>query len=91
MPKKAKIALFLLAATLFNVFVTALLFVGLLALYSLTLGRVLPQTAIMWAFVGSFILSLVGTVLLYKTVLSIARKKFDLDGYLGFSGKRSKD
>jgi len=91
MVKKAKVAVFLLAATVLNVLVTALLFVGLLALYSLTLGKILPQTAIMWAVVGSFVLSLVGTVLLYKAVLSVARKKFDLDEYLGISGKKSRD
>jgi hypothetical protein len=89
--KKAKVALFLLAATILNIASTALLFIGFLALYSFTLGKILPQAAIMWAVVGSFILSLVGTVLLYKFMLSYARKKFDLDGYLGISGVKPKN
>lgn len=91
MAKKAKVAVFLLAATILNIASTALLFIGLLALYSLTLGKILPQTAIMWAVVGSFILSLVGTVMLYKVLLSFARKKFDLDEYLGIASKKPRD
>jgi len=89
--KKVKVALFLLAATILNIASTALLFIGFLALYAFTLGKILPQTAIMWAVVGSFVLSLIGTVFVYKGLLSYARKRFDLDGYLGISTVKSKN
>jgi membrane protein implicated in regulation of membrane protease activity len=80
--KGPKLALFVLAGTLFNLVSTVVFFLALLGLYSITLGRLLPQSAITWAVLASFILSLVGAVFAYKKVLEFARKKYDLDSML---------
>jgi hypothetical protein len=85
MPRGLKIALFMLAASLGNVLVTALIFILSLGLYAITLGKILPQNSIVWAVGGSFLLSLIGSVLVYKKIISIIRKKVDLDRWLGFT------
>jgi hypothetical protein len=71
--------------------VTALLFIACLGIYSLTLGKILPQTAVMWAVVASFIISMAGAFLAYKKALSWAQKKFNLDEKLGLYARRPGD
>jgi hypothetical protein len=88
MSKGAKIALFMLAASLGNVLVTGAIFVVCLGLYSLTLARVLPQEAVIWAIGGSFLISLIGSILVYKRAIRFVRGRFDLDSWLGFSAKK---
>ena len=83
MNKGSKLALFVVAGTIFNLVSTVVLFLALLGVYSITLGRILPQSGITWAVLASFILSLVGSVYAYKKVLEIVRKKYDLDSLLG--------
>lgn len=91
MTKPAKTALFVVVASLANIAMTALIFVACLGIYSLTLGRILPPTAVMWAVVASFVISLVGAFLAYKKVLAYAQKKYNLDEKLGISQKRPLD
>ena len=85
MTKGSKAAIFVIAASLLNIAVTAACFVACLGLYSLTLGRLLPPTAVMWAVVASFIISLAGSFFFYKKFLSFAQKKYNLDEKLGFT------
>ncbi len=91
MTKGARAALFVVVASLLNIAVTALLFVASLGLYSLTLGRILPQSAVMWAVVASFMIGMAGSFLIYKKALSWAQRKFRLDESLGFVSKRPRD
>lgn len=88
MTKGTKLGLFVLGATFFNLLVTALIFVGLISLYSLTLGRMLPPESILWAIVVSFLVSMVGGILVYKKVLGWARAKYGLDEKLGIPGTK---
>lgn len=88
MTKGTKLGLFVLGATFFNLLVTALIFVGLISLYSLTLGRMLAPESILWAIVVSFLVSMVGGILVYKKVLSWARTKYGLDEKLGIPGAK---
>jgi hypothetical protein len=83
MTKGTKLGLFVLGATIFNLLVTALLFIALIFLYSITLGRMLPPESILWAIVVSFLASMVGGILVYKKTLSWARVKYGLDEKLG--------
>jgi len=90
MTKGSKAAIFVITASLLNIAVTAILFLACLGLYSLTLGRILPQTAVMWAVVASFIISLAGSFFFYKKFLSFAQKKYNLDEKLGFTPNTTK-
>lgn len=90
MTKGSKAAVFVIAASLLNIAVTAIIFVACLGIYSLTLGRILPQTAVMWAVVASFIISLAGSFFFYKKFLAFAQRKFHLDEKLGFIPDQSK-
>lgn len=88
MTKGTRLGLFVLGATFFNLLVTALLFIALISLYSLTLGKLLPPESILWAMVVSFLGSMAGGILVYKKVLSWARTKYGLDEKLGIPGAK---
>jgi cytochrome c biogenesis protein CcdA len=77
----------MLAASLGNILVTAVIFVLSLGLYAITLGKILPQNSVVWAVGASFLISLIGSVLIYKKIIAKIRKKLDLDKWLGFSSK----
>lgn len=83
MTRGARTVLFILAATVVNMLATALVFVLLLVLYGLTLGRVLavPSSApiILVAFLAAVFIS----AFLYKKGLQWARKRWKLDEKLG--------
>jgi len=85
MNKAAKAAIFVIVASIGNILATGMIFIACLGIYSLTLGRWLPQAAVMWAVVASFLIAMVGAFLLYKKALSLAQKKFNLEEKLGFS------
>lgn len=88
MTKGVKTAIFVLAASVANIAATIAIFLACLGLYSVTLGRFLPQTAVMWAVVASFVVSMAGTFLLYKKFLALAEKKFQLSEKLGLGDRR---
>jgi ABC-type nickel/cobalt efflux system permease component RcnA len=83
----AKTVLFLVVASLANVLVTVIIFALCLGVYSLTLAKLLGPEAGQWAIVGSLLVSMVGTYLLYKKLLGIARSRYNLDEIIGISGK----
>lgn len=88
MTRGTRVALFMLGGTVFNILTTFVIFVSSLAIYSFTLAKILPESAIMWAIVASFVLSLVGAVLIYKKAISFLRAKYDLDEKLGLNRKK---
>jgi len=83
MSKSLRVAAFMATASLANILITGLLFVALLALYSLTLGKVLPPEAVIWVLMICFVLSLVGAVFVYKKLLALLRKDGRFDAWLG--------
>ncbi len=82
MNKKMNTLFFILAATAFNLIVMVGLMVALLAL----LARIIPDS------VGSslalilmmllFVLAILGTYLIYRWVLNLLSRRFDLEKYL---------
>jgi hypothetical protein len=79
MTRGAKTLLFLLLATLGNIALTALFFLLLLWLYSISLARLLPSTAVVWAMTVCFILAMAGTFFVYRRLLVLLRVKQHLE------------
>jgi 5-bromo-4-chloroindolyl phosphate hydrolysis protein len=71
--------------------VTLAIFFACLGIYSISLGRILPASAVMWAVVVSFVIGMAGAFLIYKKVLAIAQKKYNLDEKLGLGPRRPRD
>jgi len=89
--KGAKTALFVVVASLANILMTGIIFLACLALYAWTLGKLLPASAVMWAVVFCFVISLGATFVLYKKLLTIAQEKFHLEEKIGIQTRRSRD
>jgi hypothetical protein len=87
MTRGTRTLLFMLGATLANILVAGIVFVGLLLLYGLTLGRVLKAGAAGPVILVAFLLSIVASAFIYKKALDWARKKWNLEEKLGFGGK----
>jgi polyferredoxin len=81
MSKGGRAALFVILATIGNLFVTAILFFGILFAYGLTLGRFLHLGA--FAVFGSFVIAIVLTVFVYNAILKRLRKKYDFEKLMG--------
>ncbi len=79
--------LFVLGATVMNLLLMVLCFAGLMGLYSLTLARLLPQQALLWALVVVFIGALVISTFVYRSLLKYLRERYHLDEYLGIPRK----
>lgn len=79
MTKGARMALFMVLATLGNVAATTILFIGLLALYAVSLARLLPPESSGWAITACFLLAMAGTALIYRALLKKFRTKWGLD------------
>ncbi|MDX9827335.1 MAG: hypothetical protein RBT73_06270 [Spirochaetia bacterium] len=79
MTKGTKTLLFLLVATIGNIVLTAAFFLLLLWLYSISLARMLPGTAIVWALTLCFILAMAGTFFVYRKLLSLLRVRYHLE------------
>ncbi len=93
MNKKANTVLFMAGATLLNIVMIALLFLGLTALYGVTLAsRIGPQgnqIALIVILIGSVAL----TYFLYNRLVKWISNKWDLDTYFDpiFSRGRKKE
>jgi uncharacterized protein YqfA (UPF0365 family) len=83
MTKRERSVLFMLGATVFNVLLTAIIFVALIVLYSLTLGRLLSAPSAALAIGLCFILALVATAIIYRKVLEAMRKRIDFEASFG--------
>jgi hypothetical protein len=88
MTKGARTFLFILAATVVNMLVTALVFVLLLVLYGFTLGRVLKLPTAAPVIFVAFVASVLISGFAYKKALDWARAKWKLDEKLGLGSRR---
>ena len=79
MTKGTKTLLFLIVATIGNIVLTAVFFVLLLWLYSISLARILPGTAIAWVISLCFILAMAGTFFVYRKLLTLLRVRYHLE------------
>ena len=79
MNKKINTLLFILGATLLNIFVTILIFAALTLLYIKVLMAAVPEESRAWIFAIIFIASLVISFLVYRVVLKLIMKKVDID------------
>lgn len=82
MNKGGRTAVFILLATVGNLLLTAVFFVGLLLLYGLTLGRVMQPGP--FALLGAFVIAVILTVVVYSAVLKGLRKRYDFEKLMGF-------
>ncbi len=83
MTKRERAVVFMIGATLANILVTAILFVGFIVLYSLTLGRILKVNSAGLAVGASFILAIVASALLYRKVLETMKKRMNFEERFG--------
>lgn len=79
MTKGSRIFLFIILASLANILITFALFLLFLWFYSISLAKILPQTAIVWAIAGDFLLSMLAAFFIYKKLLPYAKSKFKLE------------
>jgi hypothetical protein len=82
MSKKAKTIIFIIGATVFNIIVTVLCFLALLALYSRYLYFRIPEDSLAWALPVIFLASILASFLVYRLALKLIMKKVDLNTYL---------
>ena len=87
MSKKTNTLLFILGATAFNILTTIIAFLLLMVVY---VRLIMPlfgenvetaETATAWGLPIIFILSIVLSFLLYRLILKLIMKKYDLDKY----------
>jgi hypothetical protein len=64
--------------------VTALIFVALLGLYGLTLGRFLKIQSALPVILGAFVASVILSALAYRKALALLRKRWNLEQMLGY-------
>ncbi len=81
MTKGSRILVFVVLASLANILITFAFFLFFLWIYSISLARLLPQTAIVWAIAGDFLLSMLAAFFIYKKLLPYAKSKFKLEEY----------
>ena len=81
MNKKANTILFILGATLFNILITILCFMLLLAIYANLLMRILPENAQAWAVVIIFIAAIALSFIIYRFTLRLLMKKINIEKY----------
>jgi hypothetical protein len=90
MNKKLNTLFFILAATLFNLVVMVCLMIGLLAL----MGRIVPSSVspslALLLMVLLFVLAILGTFVIYRWVLNLLSRRFDLERYFIPLFKRKK-
>lgn len=77
-----RLGLFLVGATFFNLAATAIGFIAAFWLYANTIGRSLGSGAAVWGIGGSFAAGLGFSVLAYRFLIKILRRKCNLDQWL---------
>ena len=88
MSKGARVFVFLLVATLFNLLCTAILFFGLLFVYGLTLGRILVVKSSIFVILGAFILAVLGAGFAYKKILERLSLNSDFAARFGIDARK---
>jgi len=79
MTKGSRILVFVVLASLANILITFAFFLFFLWIYSISLAKLFPQTAIVWAIAGDFLLSMLAAFFIYKKLLPYAKSKFKLE------------
>ncbi|MDR2134367.1 MAG: leader peptide processing enzyme [Treponema sp.] len=90
MNKKINTLLFVLGATLFNIIITVIFFVGLLLLYAKFLLPLIPESGRAWGFPLIFIAAIALSFVIYRFVLNLLMKKIEVEKYFDpvFGGRR---
>jgi hypothetical protein len=90
MSKKTNTLLFILGATVFNVLITAVCFLGLLLLYARFLVPLLPEEGQAWGFPAIFIAAIALSFVIYRLVLKQLLKRITVEKYFDpiFGGRR---
>jgi len=89
MSKKTNTLLFILGATVFNIIITILFMLLLIVFFSAVLYPLLPQSSGVWVIPVIFVLSIVGSFLIYRLAIKILMKKVDMEKYFDpIFGKR---
>ena len=81
MSKKTNTWLFILGGTVFNILVTLLSFIILLALFGRFFISMLPEEYAAWALPVIFVLSIAISFVVYRVVIKIIMKKIDMEKY----------
>jgi len=81
MNKKANTLLFILGATLFNIFVALISFIILTLLYVRFLMTLLPENNRAWGFTFIFLASVVISFLVYRLVIKHLLEKIEVEKY----------
>jgi phosphoglycerol transferase MdoB-like AlkP superfamily enzyme len=92
MNKKINTMLFILGATLFNVFVAILSFILFLVLYARFIIPLLPENSRSWGFTLIVLASIAVSIFVYRLVLRFLLTKVDVEKYFDpiFAGKKFK-
>jgi hypothetical protein len=91
MNKKANTLLFILGATVFNILITLICFMGLLLLYAKSIMPLLPEEGRAWGFPLIFIAAIALSFLIYRFVLKQLMKKVNMEQYFDpIFGRRRK-
>ena len=81
MNKKTNTLIFILAATVFNIFITVLAFVIFLVIYTGVIYPRAPESSIAWVLPVLFLVSIIVSFLVYRLVINIIMKKVNMDKY----------
>jgi hypothetical protein len=81
MSKKSNTVIFLLAATVVNIIITVVIFLGLLVLYATVFANMLPKEAASWVLLLDFVISIVGSFFIYRLAVKLISKRWDFDKY----------
>jgi hypothetical protein len=81
MNKKVNTLLFILCATLFNVFIAILSFAILLVLYAKLIAPLLQGAGHSWIFSLFFLAAIAVSILVYRVVLKFLLKKVEVEKY----------
>jgi hypothetical protein len=92
MNKKVNTLLFILGATLFNIIITVLCFMGLLLLYARFIMPLIPENGQAWGFPLIFIAAIALSFLIYRLILKLLLKKVSAEKYFDpiFGGRKTR-
>ena len=81
MNKKTNTWLFMLGATVFNILVTIVSLLLLMAIYARFIMPFIPEEVAQWGFLVIFIAAIALAFVLYRVILKYLMKRFDVEKY----------
>ena len=81
MNKKVNTMLFILGATLFNILVAIISFIGLTYFYARYVMVSIPEASRAWGFSLIFIMSIIISFFVYRYLLKYLLKRIDIEKY----------